>query len=56
MTLAWTTAALTRGTKGLPKLERLLAKRTGSTQSVPQQRAALQLIFGQGRAREHPRG
>lgn len=50
--LAWHTAALTRGTKGLPKLERLLSEsHHGSSggpkpQSIDEQRMNLQKIFG----------
>lgn len=42
MSLAWHIAAMTRGTKGLPKLERLLAK-----EHKPQSREAHRLALTQ---------
>ena len=52
MTLAWHIAALTRGTKGMPKLQSLLVSRGQRVQSVAQKRAALQMIFGPERERK----
>jgi hypothetical protein len=42
--LAWHFAALTRGTKGLPTLKSMLAKRTPEKQSLRVQRAQLELL------------
>lgn len=40
ITLAWSIAALTRGTKGLPKLDRLLTRKA-SRRQTPQEQAAM---------------
>lgn len=41
MSLAWHVAALTRGTKGLPKLETLLTKKQGTRHQTPAQQTAM---------------
>lgn len=41
MTLAWHVAALTRGTKGMPKLERLLKRKKGSAPQPAAEQAAI---------------
>jgi hypothetical protein len=52
--LAWHIAALTRGTKGLPKLESLLLTRAKRVQSLAEQRANLTMILGPGKPVSKP--
>lgn len=44
VTLAWSIAALTRGTKGLPKLSSLLMQKPGHRQTAREQVAMWQFI------------
>jgi hypothetical protein len=44
MSIAWHVAALTRGTKGLPKLKTLMTRRTENRQSASEQSAMWRVI------------